>query len=49
MVCFRYTIVNSLHKGDKYNNNNNNNIVLTIIADPSGRAIKGVGLRPLAC
>ena len=25
MVCFRYVIVNSLHKDDKYNNNNNNN------------------------
>jgi len=26
MVCSRYTIVNTLHKGgNKYNNNNNNN------------------------
>jgi len=26
MVCFRYIIVNTLHKGvNKYNNNNNNN------------------------
>jgi hypothetical protein len=25
MICFRYIIVNTLHKGDKYNNNNNNN------------------------
>jgi hypothetical protein len=25
MLCFRYTIVNTLHTGDKYNNNNNNN------------------------
>jgi hypothetical protein len=26
MFCFRYIIVNTLHKGDKDNNNNNNNI-----------------------
>jgi hypothetical protein len=27
MVCFKYIIVNTLHKGDnKYNNNNNNNM-----------------------
>jgi hypothetical protein len=25
MVCFRYTIVNTLHKGDNKGNNNNNN------------------------
>jgi hypothetical protein len=26
MICFRYVIVNTLHKGDnEYNNNNNNN------------------------
>jgi len=25
MVCFRYIIVNALHKGDNNNNNNNNN------------------------
>jgi len=25
MVCFRYTIVNTLHKGDNKDNNNNNN------------------------
>jgi len=25
MVCFRYMMVNTLPKGDKYNNNNNNN------------------------
>jgi hypothetical protein len=25
MVCFRYIIVNNLHKGDKKDNNNNNN------------------------
>jgi hypothetical protein len=25
MVCFRYIIVNTPHKGDKDNNNNNNN------------------------
>jgi hypothetical protein len=25
MVCFRYVIVNTLHKGDDNNNNNNNN------------------------
>ena len=26
MVCFMYTTVNTVHKGDnKYNNNNNNN------------------------
>ena len=25
MVCFGYIIVNTLHKGDKYDNNNNNN------------------------
>ena len=23
MVCFRYMMVNTLYKGDKYNNNNN--------------------------
>jgi hypothetical protein len=26
MVCFRYIIINTLHKSEKYNNNNNNNI-----------------------
>ena len=25
MICFRYIIVNTLHKVDKYNNNMNNN------------------------
>jgi len=25
MVCFRYIIVNTLHRDNKYNNNNNNN------------------------
>ena len=25
LASFRYTIVNTLHKSDKYNNNNNNN------------------------
>jgi hypothetical protein len=25
MVCFRYTIVNTLHKGNNKDNNNNNN------------------------
>jgi len=25
MVCFRYRIVNTLHKGDNKDNNNNNN------------------------
>jgi len=25
MVCFRYVVVNILHKGDKKDNNNNNN------------------------
>ena len=25
MVCFRYIIVNTVHKGDNNNNNNNNN------------------------
>jgi hypothetical protein len=24
-VCFGYVIVNTLHRGDKYDNNNNNN------------------------
>ena len=33
MICFRYIIVNSLHKS-----NNNNNIVITI-AGPSGPAV----------
>jgi hypothetical protein len=27
MVCFRYIIVNTLHKGDNKDNNNNNNTV----------------------
>jgi len=31
MVCFRYVIVNTLHKhGKKYNNNNNNNNLIDI-------------------
>ena len=30
MVCFRYIIVNTLHKGDNDNNNNNNNNNATI-------------------
>jgi hypothetical protein len=35
LVCFRYIIVNTLHKNDKCdnnnNNNNNNNIIIIII------------------
>ena len=27
MVCFRYIIVNTVHKGDKKDDNNNNNLI----------------------
>jgi hypothetical protein len=30
MVCFRYIIVNALHKGDDNDDNNNNNKVILI-------------------
>ena len=36
MICFRFVIVNTLHKGenrDNNNNNNNNNIVLLLGVD----------------
>ena len=47
MVCFRYIIVNNLHKHDKkYNNNNNNNnnnekrtCILIDVAKPGDRNV----------
>jgi hypothetical protein len=34
MVCFRYIIVNTLHKGDsKYNNNNKLELIIITIID----------------
>jgi len=42
MVCFRYIIVNTLHKGDNDDdddNNNNNNDNSATIATPSIRCI----------